>query len=54
MAEKERVLVAVPKDTDDLVTKLADQMDETKGKVVKIAIDAFAKKNLKVADGEEK
>lgn len=54
MADKERVIIAVPKDTDSLVTMLADQMDETKGKIVKKAVDAFARKNLKVADGEEK
>lgn len=43
MAE-ERVKIAVPKSTDDKVVKLAEKLDETKGKVVKIAVDMLDKK----------
>jgi len=40
----ERVLIAVPSDTDEKVKKLASKLDETKGKVIRIAVDELAKK----------
>lgn len=43
MAE-ERAMISVPKSTDNLVEKLAEKLDETKGKIVKKAVDAMARK----------
>lgn len=46
MEEKKRVMVSVPAETNKTIEKLSVKMDETKGKVVKIAVEAFAKKAL--------
>lgn len=46
MEEKKRVLVSVPAETNKTLEILSLKMDETKGKVVKVAVDAFAKKVL--------
>lgn len=43
MAEK-RVMVAIPESTDKIVEELAAQLDESKGKIVKKAVDVFVKK----------
>lgn len=40
----ERVLIAVPSETDVKVKKLAEKLDETKGKVIRIAVNELAKK----------
>ena len=41
----DRVLISVPADTNDKVEKLAEKLDETKGKVVRMAVDEFARKH---------
>lgn len=48
----ERVHIAVPVDTAEKVKRLAEKLDETKGKVVRLAVDAFEMKEG-VTDGEQ-
>ena len=43
MAEA-RKQVAIPESTDTLLEILSEKLDETKGKIVKKAVEAFAKK----------
>ena len=43
----DRVLISVPADTNDKVEKLAEKLDETKGKVVRMTFDLLeCKHNL--------
>ena len=39
----DRVHIAVPADTAEKVKQLAEKLDETNGKIVRMAIDEFAK-----------
>lgn len=43
---KERIQVAVPKKADENLAKISDKLDITKGKVVELAVEEFAKKVL--------
>ena len=40
----DRVHIAVPVETAEKVKKLAKKLDETNGKIVRMAVDEFAKK----------
>ena len=41
----DRVLISVPADTNDKVEKLAEKLDETKGEVVRMAVNELARKH---------
>ncbi|PJJ42374.1 ribbon-helix-helix protein, CopG family [Hallerella succinigenes] len=40
----DRVHIAVPAETAEKVKELAEKLDETKGKIVRMAVEEFAKK----------
>lgn len=40
----DRVHIAVPAETAEKVKELAQKLDETNGKIVRMAVEAFAKK----------
>lgn len=46
MEKNKRIPVAIPTETNKLLERLSKKLDETKGKIVKLAVDMFAKKVL--------
>ena len=50
----DRVHIAVPAETAEKVKELAEKLDETNGKIVRMAVDAFAKKERRVGDYQKR